>query len=695
MAHTPPQRDEGQGEGRLTPFGEYLLERRIAVGGTSEVYLARPAHGKLPAERLIIKRLLPAHIGDPQAVSTFLNEARLHRWVRHPNVVKLYEAGSVDGEPYLALEWVDGADTDRVLRRAQHESAALPELLAIYVACCVCDALEAVHSARDDRGMLLGIQHRDVTPSNIYLSKDGAVLLGDFGIARELTKRATLNQLKGKYGYLAPEQVSGEPVDHRADLFSLAVVTSELILSAPLFAGSGQLAVLLAIRDGRIDALRSAAPRLSMGLFGVLAKALSREPADRYQSARELKEALVPFMKPSPEAGRALVQHFVGWVLDTGDLARRIKGALEQGQRAVGSQTDDLLEGLEEPTSQVDTARPGVQQDAQQRSFDDGPITARIDEKPSRLRRKNGTVRGPIAFAALVEMIVTGDISGDDEVDLMGEGFKRVSDIELLKRHLPDELTTRNLEPPREPDEATSLEAIGLLTCFGRLVQRRETGLLLVEGRTTAGEPVARRELYFVSGQLHHVASPDASELLGRSLVRQGILTTEELDMALAVLSRFNGRLGDTLIALGLVDAVRLFRLIEEQGRGRLLRLFALREGKASFYRGVTASRVEFPLDLPVAPLMVAGVEQAPAEVGQEWVRANLNKTARRGSPVVVARERKHLPESVMHVHDALGMAGMTLKQLLVRLKTTNTLSAPEALRSLLVAEALGIVELG
>jgi len=273
-------------------FGPFFLEARIAVGGTAEVYLARPVSpaANLP-ERLVVKRLLPHFASDAEGRTMFDREARLHAAVTHANVVTVFNAGKDDrGEPYLAMEYIDGVDGYRLLRRLRQESEFLPVGVAVYVAREVLRALASVHAASDPTvGGTLGIVHRDVSPSNIYLSKDGTVKLGDFGIARA-TARPTLRSdgghvLKGKFAYLAPEQVAGEGSDHRADLFSLATVLAEMLLNRPLFPGGGQLAILLAIRDCKIDALEEIKPRLPPGLFEVLQKALARSPAHRYESA--------------------------------------------------------------------------------------------------------------------------------------------------------------------------------------------------------------------------------------------------------------------------------------------------------------------------------------------------------------------------------------------------------------------------
>ena len=200
-----------------TPFGSFLLDERIAVGGTAEVYLARPARpGTGLPDRLVIKRLLPHFVSDVEGRSMFQREARLHVAVTHENVVEVFHAGEDDkGEPYLAMEYIDGVDGYRLLRRLRQSGERLPVGVAVHIAREVLRALDSVHSAMDPtRGKPLGIVHRDVSPSNIYLSVDGGVKLGDFGIARSTTRTTLRSEagqiLKGKFAYLSPEQVAGE-----------------------------------------------------------------------------------------------------------------------------------------------------------------------------------------------------------------------------------------------------------------------------------------------------------------------------------------------------------------------------------------------------------------------------------------------------------------------------------------------------
>ena len=185
----PKGRAEARPLSEPVRFGAYLLLKRIAVGGMSEVYLAKPAAGSSPAAELVIKRLLPSLLDDPRGRKTFEMEASLHAAARHPNVVEVFEAGEVDGEPYLAMEYVAGVDAFRLMRRAQSELRRIPAAMAVHIARELCKALARVHRLTDQDGNAFSIVHRDVTPSNIYLSDEGDVKLGDFGIARSIADK--------------------------------------------------------------------------------------------------------------------------------------------------------------------------------------------------------------------------------------------------------------------------------------------------------------------------------------------------------------------------------------------------------------------------------------------------------------------------------------------------------------------------
>jgi serine/threonine-protein kinase len=543
-----------------------------------------------------VKRLLPT-AGEGTRYELLEREADLHRRVRHPNVVAVYGAGLVRGEPYLAMEYVEGLDLYRMLRRLDADDRDLPIELSIYIARQIAGALEAVHAACDDGGRPLRIVHRDVTPSNVYLSVKGEIKLGDFGIARvEEEARSTLGGLKGKFGYLAPEQVSGEDFDHRADLFALAAILGELLIGERVFPGGGQLAVLLAIRDGNIDPLRREAARLPAGLFELCERGLHCDPDRRFQSAAEFGAALAPFQTSRLENVTAELSEWVKWAQDQRELARK----LEHKIRSSSQNLQAVRASSSVPELKV--TRPTKRQ-GQGQIVEPLPV-----EIPPRVRRTGTQAVEDLTFARLVELIATGELHGNDEVSLMGSDFRRIADVEELARHVLPSTTavTGRVSGPGAPDYQFVLSDQSMLDALALLRSRHETGALFVlrggNGRGT------RKEMYLDNGKLHHVASSERNELLGEYLVRRGSLSREDLEKALGALGQYGGRLGDTLVALGMVDAVDVFRAIRDQGRDRVAALCTWKEGLASFYRGTTPTHVEFPLELDLSSAIMAGV---------------------------------------------------------------------------------------
>lgn len=641
-------------------FGPYWLDARIAVGGTAEVYLARPIDPAATPKRLIVKRLLPHFVTDPEGRTMFEREAALHAAVRHENVVTVFGSGTHNDEPYLAMEYVEGVDCFRLLRRVGQEGQRLPVPVAVYVAREVLRALASVHTAKDAAGQAMGIIHRDVTPSNIYLSVDGRVKLGDFGIARS-TARATVRNaasamLKGKFAYLAPEQVAGEPFDHRADLFAMGAVLAEMLLGRPLFAGSGQLAVLLAIRDCRIEPLREIKRALPAGLFEVLEVALARSPEARYQSAVSFASALKPF-EPDVDTARRELGTLIKWVQSVPstdamqavrESAQALKAALHASDGSAKPASREIPIVVTQkasapavppapapasaraetpsdvpPSSPSTARRPGITED------DFSRTTGEYTQIPSFVETSDGKRFGPWQFGQLVEALATGQVGRGDSVDYMGVGLRPIEEIDELMRFLPARTAiTGQIAGLGSPDYHDDVSTAALLRIHLRVLDKRESGVLFAD---RAGD-TSRKELYFKDGRLHHVASSNASELLGEYLVRRQRISREELDFALAVLPRYGGRMGDTLISLGLVSAVDMFRAIREQGRDRFTDLFAWRQGKLSYYSGAgapgqTTPHVEFPLELELPALMLAGLEAAqPEDAPLDAFRAHLDR---------------------------------------------------------------------
>jgi serine/threonine-protein kinase len=257
------------------------------------------------------------------------------------------------------------------------------------------------------------------------------------------------------------------------------------------------------------------------------------------------------------------------------------------------------------------------------------------------VRTTDGAVLGPLSYAKLVELVVTGRLGPDDHVDFMGTGFERLESIDELSRHLaPRSTVTKQLQGPGAPDwhglaaerydeEVGGALDPGIATALSYAASRRATGVLLAQ------QGARRKEIYFSGGRVHHVASSEAGEMLGVYLVARGLLERTDLDFALAVLPRFNGRLGEALTGLGVIDPVAMFNAIRDQGRDKIVDLFLWSDGDLSFYRDAEPGKVEFPLDLPIGPVLEAGVAAMLDEThGAARFRPWLSRRVRRVEPL-------------------------------------------------------------
>jgi serine/threonine protein kinase len=273
------------------PFGKYLLIAKMAEGGMAEIHLAVEEMRSLGRRFVIIKRIRSAFENDPDYTEYFLTEGRVALRVAHPNLPMAYELGDVGGAYYLAMEFIRGPTLLDLLRRAQRAKKKLSVQSTLTIARCVAAALEHVHGLRDVDGEPLSVIHRDVTPQNTLIGYDGTVKLIDFGIvqARVQTHETAAGVVKGKFSYLAPEQIqSNDPVDHRADLFSMGVMLHEALLGSVLFRGRTDRETIKRVLHAPIPSPTDIRKEIPESLSQVVLRALQRDPANRYPSATAL-----------------------------------------------------------------------------------------------------------------------------------------------------------------------------------------------------------------------------------------------------------------------------------------------------------------------------------------------------------------------------------------------------------------------
>jgi serine/threonine-protein kinase len=274
-------------------LGRYQIITRIATGGMAEVYLA--VHGELSGFRtpVVLKKVLPHLASNPQFIDMFLDEARIASLLDHPNVVRIYEVGRTGDEYFLAMELVQGKPLSAVIRRAFERQEQLDHKLAALIIAHAAAGLHHAHELTDVNGAPLGLVHRDVSPQNILVSFEGSVKVIDFGIARALGRISDTQTggMKGKFGYMSPEQARSEEVDVRTDIFALGVVLWEAICGRRLFHRENDLATMRALLYDQIpkpSSLVKVAPELET----IVLRALTRNQKFRYQTAREMGSAL-------------------------------------------------------------------------------------------------------------------------------------------------------------------------------------------------------------------------------------------------------------------------------------------------------------------------------------------------------------------------------------------------------------------
>ncbi len=320
-----PGTPEGAGTNVQQPseglhFGKYKLLERIATGGMAEIYRARMTAVAGVTKPVVIKKILPGYAGNTAFVSMFVNEARIAAGLSHGNIAQVFDFGEVDGQYFIAMEFVDGQPLSRVLRRAREKGLyTLPQPLALLIAVEVLEGLAYAHTRLDERGRPLHIVHRDVSPQNVLLGYEGQVKLVDFGIAKaRLAGRneAEDGEVMGKYAYFAPEQARGRELDARTDVFAAGVVLYEMLCGRLPFEGK-MSDVLRKVALGDFPRPRDLNPDLPPALERILLTALAVEREQRYPTAEAFAEALTRHLHTAaPDVSPRARAHFMGFLFE-------------------------------------------------------------------------------------------------------------------------------------------------------------------------------------------------------------------------------------------------------------------------------------------------------------------------------------------------------------------------------------------
>ncbi len=321
LAPLSAERESGATEGHTSTdlgsrtIGRYALHAEIAAGGMATVHIGRLLGPVGFARTVAIKRLHPPLAKDPEFVAMFLDEARLAARIRHPNVVSTLDVVATEGELFVVMEYVPGESLARLLRVVRTNKEMVPVPIAATILVGVLHGLHAAHEARDERGEPLRIVHRDVSPHNILVGTDGDAHVIDFGIAKARGRMQVTRQgqIKGKLSYMPSEQLLGQPLDHRADIFAASIVLWEALTGQRLFQGVDDGDVYAKVLLGKVDPPSLHSREVSPELDAIVLRGLARDRSQRYATARDMAlalEAVVPLAPPS-QVGR-WVEQLVG-----------------------------------------------------------------------------------------------------------------------------------------------------------------------------------------------------------------------------------------------------------------------------------------------------------------------------------------------------------------------------------------------
>jgi serine/threonine protein kinase len=697
------------------------------MGGMAELFIATAPGEHGFTKKVVIKRLLPHLTADDTYKNMVIDEAKLTARLVHPKIAQTFELGKVDELLYIAMEYVDGIDVLALLREFAQRRRRVDHQLAAWIAHEVLDALDYAHNLTEENGNPLGIVHRDISPSNVLMSLRGDIKLVDFGIARakdpDRAHKSKSGTLKGKYGYMSPEQVIEMPLDGRSDVFSVGVVLAELLTGRRLFAAANELDVLLMVRDAKLGRFEKYGADIEPGLANIVRKALKKSLDERWSSAAAFRDGIAEWLfehrhrmtnkavadvvadlRESVQERRARTHGDAGMTavleepiqqrapsddglqisidtgehghISSGDSMPMIQIAYEPDEQAKAgrpisvsdlaaqaavatsnaavvtpaarAETGRTRQAVQAPPAQ---ARTATKQPAQGRAPTKQPAQARTPTPPPRspagsappaprAQSNDGVVEIPMGdtISAAVEAIVLPDDrgGGDDgdtelvfrrEEDSVTRAFDDLTEEPAVARskdiQVPTQEELRRSKPPTPPaladiadppDDAGEFNTTSPLRVLFRLMTARATGLLVV---AIGG---IKKEIYVRDGQPEYVSSNVASELFGNYLVTKGVVSAGELAMALAMMPHYGGKLGDTLVGLGLLKPLEVFRHLTRQVRTKIIDVCTWNKGGFAWYAGRENPREAFPLDFNAFEILGAGAMAVSDDVIDSWV---------------------------------------------------------------------------
>ncbi|HEY0251291.1 MAG TPA: protein kinase [Kofleriaceae bacterium] len=349
------------------PIDRYVVQEHLSEGGMGAIYVGKKLGAGGFEMEVVLKQLLPEFTQQEEFIDLFLREAKLSATLDHANIIHTIDLVAAGGEYFIVMEYLPGGDLRTLLRKAKRRGKRFSPKSAIYISREVLSALSYAHAKRDFDGNPLKLIHRDVSPSNVLLSYQGEVKLTDFGIAKAATHTSLFYKVKGKIGYMSPEQARSEPLDHRSDLYSAAVCMYEILTGERLFVAAGLTTSADEIYSQPIPQISRKVAGVPADLDAIMTKALSIDPDARFQTAGEFQEALMR------------CAHRNGLMMSAPELAQELRtscGPIESWR--TGDDAEDLDLGYvagKRPGTEVLPDGPDDDEDEDDDDEDDRPVS--------------------------------------------------------------------------------------------------------------------------------------------------------------------------------------------------------------------------------------------------------------------------------------------------------------------------------
>jgi serine/threonine-protein kinase len=531
-------------------FGRYVLLSHLGRGGMADIYRAKAFGAGGFAKPMVVKRVLPEVLKQQSAVKMFIEEARLSAVLQHMNIAQIFDFGEQRGEYFLAMEFIHGRDLNDLMRRAASFGQAIPVHIVCFIAMEVLKGLDYAHRARSAAGEPLNLVHRDVNPANVLISFEGEVKLSDFGVAVVGNAAAGGNDVRGKPGYIPPEQLARKKADARGDIFALGITLYEMLAQRPAFSGEVMdvLKATLALKN-RPLLLKEAMPSLPDALCAVVDKCVLANPDERYQSAADVIDALGDFL-------------------------------LSAGQRVSPRDLAALMASFYEANVRASPVDPPIPEELLSQEVPAAPAAPTFS-----VREQGGLTLTQLAEDDVQLLFASGRLSLDAQVSQSGGPFLPPSAFPKFSAAATaaGERLRAQRERAAPPRFAGDLAQVPPLRVLARLMVARATGRLHLENNR------AHKEVFLKAGQITSVRSSVPTDRFGPFLLAGGKLSKAQWDRAVENTRPFAGRLLDALLVSQVVSPSDLAELARAHRRAVALSVLAWNRGRYAFFERETA----------------------------------------------------------------------------------------------------------